>query len=208
MASFEVRIAGLESLRAVIASLPQRIRAAEGRIVAKLAAATSERLKRRLKGEDVKVRSGSLIRSAGFSGPETTAGGTLIARAGYGDQGPAGRYARITEEGGTITPKGRLLAMPIGIALTASGVARAAASGGKWLQNFPNGFWLQRPGRTPIFVQKAGRGFAHERLELIALGLRKATRKPTHALSKSAEEARSIASGIIEAEVRAALQAA
>lgn len=69
-----------------------------------------------------RVRAGMLRRSIKGRARETTKGVEVILQAGGG---PAGRYAAIQEHGGVVRPtRGRYLAMPIGPALTSSGVAR------------------------------------------------------------------------------------
>lgn len=219
MATFSAQIVGLDKLKAFFQQFPEKAREAERRVTESLARVAEARLKDRLAGEDVKSRSGALKRSVGSTKAEQDGSGSFIARAGYGAlSGPSERYARVQEgidrsgnevESTTIRPKGKLLAMPIGAALTAAGVNRNVSDNGHWLKAaYPDGFWISRPGHAPIFVVEKGKGFKHSQLVLLAVGLTSVTIKGKHSLKKSREDALAQMSSIIETETRRAIQAA
>lgn len=157
----DIRIEGLEELRRKFASLPGRLVAAERRGVEAAALLVLRETVRsgfrgtRGKGarDDTRltVRSGKLRQSLQASRAQTDAGG-LFATVGY-RRGVVDQYAGVHEAAGpvTITPKrGRLLAIPVGAALTAGGVPRYASP-----REVP-GFWVTSKAGNKVFLPKDG----------------------------------------------------
>jgi hypothetical protein len=106
----------------------------------------------------------------------------------------------VLEEGGTITPKSaKVLAVPVGNALTATGRARFASP-----REVEGGFWLSRPGRPPLFVVERG-GSKSRRLDVLFVGLPRVTLEGKRSAAKAAEAAQGQARRVLDEQIRAAL---
>lgn len=115
--------------------------------VARDTAADAERFGRELAGDRMRVRTGNLRRSVGAKVEAVSDGAEVRLRAGGGDRDV--KYGRIQEEGGRITPKnGRYLAIPVGPALTSSGVSRYRSP-----RDVPNLVFLRSKSGQAMLVQ-------------------------------------------------------
>ena len=197
---FGWRWEGLDRLRAAPGETAARVDEAGRRTVRILQQLGTRALRDRLSGEDRDVRTGNLRRSVVASEPTRAGTGGWEGRFGYGS-GPSERYARVLEEGGTIVPKnGRVLAMPIGAGLTAGGRARYASP-----RDVEGGFWLSRPGLPPLFLVSHGGAGKVKRLDLLFVGLPKATIRGKHSAREAAREAQSRAEAVLAGQMRQAL---
>lgn len=139
-----IEVLGTEKAVRVLGDLPRKLGAAERTAVAK-GSLRAERVFRGKVSRDVlNVRTGAYRSSITRSEPELTPLG-FEARVGV-RKGPASPYAAIHETGGVIRAKGRLLAIPIGPALTPAGVARYKSP-----RDLVGGFWKSF-GETVLFV--------------------------------------------------------
>lgn len=196
---FEVGFKALDRLRALPTELAVRLDQAEQKTVRLLQQIGTRALRQKLSGDDRNVRTGNLRRSVAFSEPQRRPGGVWEGRFGYGS-GAAASYARILEEGGTILPKnGRVLAMPVGNALTATGRARYASP-----RDVEGGFWISRAGQPPLFAVAAG-GAKSQRLDILFIGLARVTIRAKHSARNAAREAQLQAGRVLEQQVRTAL---
>lgn len=93
----------------------------------------------------VQTRSGSLVRSF-----NSEARGSDINTLTVESFSAGNPYARIQEEGGTITPKKTWLTIPLDAARTASGVARGNA------RSFTDTFFIMTKKKKLLLVQKRG----------------------------------------------------
>src|SRR5262249_20796797 len=75
-------------------------------------------------GPVVNVRAGTLRRSLTAEAPVLQGTDRLVGRVGLLKAGPAQRYGHFLVKGGTIVARGKYLAIPVGPARTAAGVAR------------------------------------------------------------------------------------
>ena len=128
----------------------------------------------------IQKRTSALVKSLNSSLATTAAG--YEARVGY-RRGAVDKYAALVEKGGTVTAKGKVLAIPIGANLNASGVAKYKSP-----RDVEDGFWLSRPGRPPVFLRSISKGGKVNRLELLFVGKRSVTVKPRNVLSRSLTE--------------------
>ena len=159
-------------------------------------------LRAKLSGEDRKRRTGNLARSVTNTDPTRRPDGVWEGRFGYG-RGPSARYARILEEGGTITPKNaKVLSIPIGEGLTATGRARYASP-----RQVPDGFWLSRPGLPPLFLRSVGKAGAVSRIELLFVGVKKVTIQAAHSARNAGAEVQAQGRRILEEQIRTSLGA-
>lgn len=140
----------------------------------------------KLRGQALNTRTGTLGRAI-FSRVEVI--GTQEIQTRVGADLAKAAYGRIQELGGTIRPKrARHLAIPIGAALTASGVARMSAR--QFIQNpaalgFAGSF-VSRSGRAIMGV-RSGRGAGVEPVFALA---NQVTLKPRRYLSSALDEQR------------------
>jgi hypothetical protein len=196
---FEVGFRGLDRLRALPGKLAETVDEAERKTVLVLSQIGTRLLRDRLSGVDRKRRTGNLARSVATSEPRRVGTGGWEGLFGYG-RGVAARYARILEEGGTITPKSaKVLAVPVGNALTATGRARFASP-----REVEGGFWLSRPGRPPLVVVERG-GSKSRRLDVLFVGLPRVTLEGKRSAAKAAEAAQGQARRVLDEQIRAAL---
>ncbi len=199
MAGFTVRFQGVREFSADLKKMSVAFDRARVRTVEKLAVVAEADMRRRFKGEERKVRSGSLLRGVASTRAERR-NGIVEARAGYGD-GPSKRYAMITEFGGTITPKrAQLLTIPVGEALTASGVPRFSSP----LQVPGDTMWIFPKGKNPLFVRLD----ENDEMEVLFVGVKSVTIHGTGAAASATEVALGQAQAIIDVETAAALAAA
>lgn len=204
MAGFEIGILNLEALKSFSGKVGAAFNKAEFRTVETLKAIAGRRMVEIL-STDLKRRSGNLVKSANASianaKPELTATGWAV-RIGYGD-GPSAKYAHLQEEGGTIYPvKGRVLAVPVGEALTSTGRPRFASP-----RDVPGGFWITARSGVPLFVAP-GVGGKGDGRGILFIGLSKATIEGKRAAERARVEAQSRARPVFERELAQAIGAA
>lgn len=199
---FEVGIQGIEKLKRLSTDVAQRLDDAEKRTVRILQQIGAAALRRRLTGEDRKRRSGDLTRSITAAEPLRRPGGVWEGRFGYGS-GPSARYARILEDGGTITPKNaKVLSIPILAGLTGTGRARYESP-----KEVEGGFWITRAGLPPLFaVQRGGKN--SQRLDILFVGAQRSVIKGKKSAERSAAEAQLRARSVLDEQVRLALSPA
>lgn len=202
----EIGILNLETVRRLGARAVQAIDQADRRAVEILKAIAGRKLNDELAGPSVKRRTGNLAKSAVASianaVPERTANGWSVVL-GYGE-GPSAKYAKQIEFGGTITAKGRVLAIPIGENLTATGRTRYASPRDPALEG---GFWKSFGG-PPLFLVPRGRGRGlGDRLTAFFVGKKSVTQTGKFPAKKAREEAQRQAFDVFETQIARALGA-
>lgn len=200
MADFEVGILNVEALKTLSGKLGAAFNKAEFRTVEFLKAIGGRKMVEVL-STDLKRRTGNLVKSANASvanaKPELTATGWSV-RIGYGD-GPSRDYAALQEFGGTVYPKGKLLAMPVGEALTATGRPRFASP-----RDVPGGFWIPSRNGGAVFIAP-GVGGKGENQGVLFIGLTHATITGVHAAERARAEAQGQAPSIFQRELERAV---
>lgn len=105
-----------------------------------------------LSGNRLRARTGYLRNSATFEVTADAGGQELRVHMGRGGQ-PV-RYAAIQEHGGIVTPvRGKFLAIPVGPALTPSGVAKFTSP-----RDVPDLHYVQSRNGQPMLVKLKGKG--------------------------------------------------
>jgi hypothetical protein len=195
---FEVGVRGLDRLRALPEKVARKLDEAERRTVLVLSQIGTRLLRDRLNGPDRRRITGNLFRSVAAGTPRRAATGGWEGLFGYG-RGVAARYARILEEGGTVTAKGRVLAIPILAGLTAAGRARYTSP-----LDVEGGFWISRRGLPPLFVVERG-GPRSKRLDILFVGKRSVRIEGAHSAKHAARGAQGRAREVLDEQIRAAL---
>jgi hypothetical protein len=145
----------------------------------------------------VRKRTGHLIQSTAASDAMADRNG-WYATVGF-RKGSVDAYAKAVEEGADFTPSKKLLAIPVGPALTPSGVARYRSP-----LDVADGFWAQTKGGTGMgFFVRIGK-----RLQMLFIG-RKHVKVPAfRPLQRSLDGARPQFAGIFTAEADKAIRSA
>jgi hypothetical protein len=201
VAGFELGILNLEALKSLSGKLVGAVNRAEFRTVEILRAIAGRKMVEVL-STDLDRRTGNLVKSANASianaQPELTASGWSV-RIGYGT-GPSASYAHIQEEGGTIYPvKGKVLAVPVGEALTSTGRPRYGSP-----TEVEGGFWITARSGVPVFVAR-GVGGKGDNRGVLFIGLSKATITGVHAAERARQEAQGQSRAIFEREIAQAV---
>ena len=144
----------------------------------------------------VRQRTGHLKQSLNSSDAKKDGAG-WFATVGF-RKGVVDAYAETVERGRTFTPSKQLLAIPVGEALTAAGVARYRSP-----RDVSDGFWRQSVSGFVGFYQWVGK-----RLNLLFIGRRRVEVKAFKPLQRSLDGTRGQFKGIYEAEVAVALRKA
>lgn len=142
------------------------------------------------------VRSGLLRGSVGMEVVPGSDGPSLVVFAGRSAQV---KYARIHEVGGTITPKrGKFLAIPVGPARTAAGVARFSSP-----RQVPDLHYVQSRKGQPMLVKLKGKGRGKRAgaIEVWYILRRQVTIKPKHYMAATEVSARSDFPGVLAANL-------
>lgn len=180
-ATLEGDIGGLSRMGAQLAGTERRATEKAGLIVERAAGRKFTGYQGgRSDSSVIQRRTGALRKSLNSAVHSTAAG--YEARVGY-RRGAVDKYAALVERGGTVTAKGKVLAIPIGANLTAAGVAKYKSP-----RDVEDGFWLSRPGRPPVFLRSISKGGKVNRLELLFVGKRSVTVRPRNVLSRSLTE--------------------
>lgn len=182
---------------------------AERRAVGRGALFVESAIRRKVTNDRLRVQTGALRASVGSGPIERASDGAFESRVGIRD-GNARAYARIQEEGGTVTPKGggRLLAIPVGNALTRS---KAGARTGVSRSVSPldyrdeGGFWLSSKRGKPLFVVPKGKGGD---LDVLFVGVPSVTIRPKWYVRDSYLEGKEKMPEIVREEVAKAVASA
>ena len=200
-----------EDARRRFARLPAALERAEQRFVKVAGLRTEKRTKqhfvpyRRIEHASlssvglVRRRTSDLLNSLNTSPAEKVAGGWQT-RVGFRD-GVVRSYAKTIEYGATFTPSKKLLAIPVGEALTSAGVLRADYARPSYVKN---GFWKpMRDGQSVGFFERVG-----QRIRLLFIGRRRVTVKPFRPLGRSLDSERPFFVELFNKEADAAIAAA
>lgn len=187
--------------------VPGAIVAAEKRAVAKCAKVVEARVKKHFVGYTrtagaslssvglVRSRTGHLRQSLNSSDAQMGPGG-YFATVGF-RKGTVDAYAKTVEEGGVFTPKtAKILAIPVGEALTRGGVARYQSP-----RDVEGGFWRQSVQGFLGFYRWVGK-----QLQLLFVGKRRVKVDPFKPLQRSLDGTRSQFGPIFEKEVAVAMR--
>lgn len=198
-----------EDARRRFARLPAALERAEQRFVKVAGLRTEKRTKqhfvpyRRVEHASlfsvglVRRRTSALLNSLNTSPAEKVASGWQT-RVGFRD-GPVRSYAKTIEYGATFTPSKKLLAIPVGEALTSAGVARYRSP-----LDVTNGFWAPMRGGTSVgFFARVGK-----RLQLLFVGRKRVEVKPFRPLGRSLDSERPFFVELFNKEADAAIAAA
>lgn len=201
MATFEVIAHGLDRLAEHFQRIGPAVLEAQKRTVNRAALLTQSKIIARAKSE-LRVRSGGYSAGAekGFA-PATVTPSGVEARAGIAD-GPAAKYAAVQEFGAVITPKqAKVLAVPVGEALTGAGVPRYASP----LDVPGDAMWITPKGRKPLFVTKDEND---EIDQVLFVGLDHVTVTGKHIVERSTDEVAPLVPQIGSEELDRAIAAA
>lgn len=152
---------------------------------------------------DPQVRSGTLRRSIAGTVDAMPDGLRLVLSAGGRTGGADVRYAATQEFGGTIRPRnGRWLAIPVGAAKTASGVARGGPRDFGELRYVPS---ATSPGSKAYLVREMGRGRT-ARTEILFVLVRKVEIRPKRYIARAWEQVPADAQMAMQTAVTQVLQ--
>lgn len=181
-ATIAVEVKGDERLRDLIPRLGPLAREAEKNTSQRAAIEMTAVLADRVRS-DFRKRTGALGDSVGFSSTREVGGG-FETSAGFRD-GPVAAYAAVQEFGkANITPKNaKLLSIPVGEALTGTGVPRYGSP-----LDVPDSLdptWIFPKGRNPLFVT---RDENDEIDEVLFVGVKSVSIEGRHPVEKSFDE--------------------
>ena len=193
-----VAIDGAQAAAKKLQKLGADLLEAERRAVDRAANEMRSTFVRAASGEILKRRTGVYASSIGRGPVERGVNGSFEARVGV-REGGASKYAEIHETGGVIRPKGKVLAIPVGNALTPAGVARFGP------RDVPDGFWRKSKNGNLVFLAPKGAG---GELEVLFVGKTSVTIPARAPMRKSFEEIRPRVPSIVQEEVARAVASA
>lgn len=189
--TFEVELKGGALLKDHFQRLGPLAREAQKRTVQRAGHAMEERLTRAATGEILHVRSDAYRSSIGSSEAAANATGFEV-HTGI-RSGAASAYAGILEDGGTIRPKNaRVLSVPVGDALYATGVAKY----GSPLDVPGDAFWITGK-KHPLFVESD----ENEELNVLFVGLDEVTITARHPVERSFKDVAPLMPAIAQEEL-------
>lgn len=209
-ATFEVLVQGVGAVAAKFGRLPALLRAAEARAVVRAGVMMTKRWRRAATNEILHARSDTYRSSIGASPVEYDMYGAAQVRVGIRVGSPKGgtarKYAAIQEYGGTITPvKAKMLAIPVGKALTSAGVPRYSSPE----QVEGDTKWVFIKSKNPHVRAIFGVADENDEIEdVLFIGMDEVTIPARRPMGKSYDEIRPLVPGLVDEECVKAVQAA